>query len=132
MAEFVMAGEILRGILDLVRSKLKELGKAREAVGNLVIGTVEEDICNIGKNIAITLTEAAGSASAFTPLYMSLTSLAILAEKRGRALALLGGPLTPNKCFPSIRWLYATLGKYKLLCILASMPSIASILPITL
>jgi len=60
VADLVMAGEIMKGVSELVRPKLKELGKAREPVGKLVIGTVEGDIHDIGKNIAVTMAEAAG------------------------------------------------------------------------
>jgi len=60
IADLVMAGEILKEVSDLVRPKLKELGKAREPIGKLVIGTVEGDIHDIGKNIVITMAEAAG------------------------------------------------------------------------
>ena len=60
VADLVMAGEILKGISELVRPKLRELGLTREPIGKLVIGTVEGDIHDIGKNIAVTMAEAAG------------------------------------------------------------------------
>jgi len=60
VADLVMAGEIMKEVSELVRPKLKELGKAREPVGKLVIGTVEGDIHDIGKNIAVTMAEASG------------------------------------------------------------------------
>ncbi|MEM4887811.1 MAG: cobalamin-dependent protein [Thermosphaera sp.] len=60
VADLVMAGEIMKEISELVRPKLKELGKTREIIGKLVIGTVEGDIHDIGKNIVVTLAEAAG------------------------------------------------------------------------
>uniref|UniRef100_A0A7C5XLK5 Cobalamin-binding protein n=1 Tax=Ignisphaera aggregans TaxID=334771 RepID=A0A7C5XLK5_9CREN len=60
IADLVMAGEILKEISDIVRPKLRELGRVREAVGRFVIGTVEGDIHDIGKNIVITMAEAAG------------------------------------------------------------------------
>jgi methylmalonyl-CoA mutase cobalamin-binding domain/chain len=60
IADLVMAGEILKEVSDLVRPKLKELGKAREPIGKLVIGTVQGDIHDIGKNIVVTMAEAAG------------------------------------------------------------------------
>ena len=60
VADLVMAGEIMKGVSELVRPKLKELGKAREPIGKLVIGTVEGDIHDIGKNIAVTMAEASG------------------------------------------------------------------------
>jgi len=60
IADLVMAGEILKGISKLVRPKLKELGKTRKSVGKFVIGTVEGDIHDTGKNIIVTMAEAAG------------------------------------------------------------------------
>jgi methylmalonyl-CoA mutase cobalamin-binding domain/chain len=60
IADLVMAGEIMKEVSELVRPKLKELGKAREPIGKLVIGTVEGDIHDIGKNIVVTMAEAAG------------------------------------------------------------------------
>lgn len=60
VADLVMAGEILKVISDMTREKLKELGKSRETLGKFVIGTVEGDIHDIGKNIVTTMAEAAG------------------------------------------------------------------------
>jgi len=60
IADLVMAGEILKEVSDPVRAKLKELGKARTPIGKLVIGTVQGDIHDIGKNIVVTMAEAAG------------------------------------------------------------------------
>ena len=60
IADLVMAGEILKEVSEFVRPKLKELGKVREPIGKLVIGTVQGDIHDIGKNIVVTMAEAAG------------------------------------------------------------------------
>ncbi|MCC6056623.1 MAG: corrinoid protein [Desulfurococcaceae archaeon] len=60
IADLVMAGEILKEVSELVRPKLKELGKVREPIGKLVIGTVQGDIHDIGKNIVVTMAETAG------------------------------------------------------------------------
>jgi len=60
VADLVLAGEIMKEISELIRPKLRELGKTREVVGRIVIGTVEGDIHDIGKNIVITMAEAAG------------------------------------------------------------------------
>jgi methylmalonyl-CoA mutase cobalamin-binding domain/chain len=60
IADLVMAGEILKEVSELVRPKLKELGRAREPIGKLVIGAVQGDIHDIGKNIVVTMAEAAG------------------------------------------------------------------------
>ncbi len=60
IADLVMAGEILKAVSDMAREKLKALGKRREVIGRFVIGTVEGDIHDIGKNIVVTMAEAAG------------------------------------------------------------------------
>ncbi len=60
IADLVMAGEILKTVSDMAREKLRALGKAREVIGKFLIGTVEGDIHDIGKNIVITMAEAAG------------------------------------------------------------------------
>lgn len=58
IAELVMAGEILKGVSELLKPKLA--GTSRKTLGKVVIGTVQGDIHDIGKNIAITMLEAAG------------------------------------------------------------------------
>jgi len=60
IADLVMAGEILRGVTDIIKPKLEELGKVRRMVGRFVIGTVEGDIHDIGKNIVVTMASGAG------------------------------------------------------------------------
>ncbi|MEM2213674.1 MAG: cobalamin-dependent protein [Candidatus Nezhaarchaeales archaeon] len=60
VADLVMAGEILKGISEKVMPKLREVGRSRETVGKLLIGTVEGDIHDIGKNIVVTMAEAVG------------------------------------------------------------------------
>lgn len=60
IADLVMAGEILKTVSDIVREKMKILGKKRETIGRFVIGTVEGDIHDIGKNIVVTMAEVAG------------------------------------------------------------------------
>jgi methylmalonyl-CoA mutase cobalamin-binding domain/chain len=60
IADLVMAGEILKEVSDLVRPKLKGSSQVREPIGKFVIGTVQGDIHDIGKNITVTMAEAAG------------------------------------------------------------------------
>ncbi|MEM4595759.1 MAG: corrinoid protein [Desulfurococcaceae archaeon] len=60
VADLVMAAEIMKTISSMAREKLKTLGKPRKVLGKLVIGTVEGDIHDIGKNIVVALAEAAG------------------------------------------------------------------------
>jgi len=58
VADLVMAGEILKEVSELVRPLLR--GGGGKPVGRLVIGTVQGDIHDIGKNIVVALAEAAG------------------------------------------------------------------------
>lgn len=59
VADLVMAGEILKGISEKARAALKP-GVKGNFVGRLVIGTVYGDIHDIGKNIVVSMAEAAG------------------------------------------------------------------------
>ena len=58
VADLVMAGEILKEVTDLIKPKISVA--ERKALGRIVIGTVEGDIHDIGKNIVITMLESAG------------------------------------------------------------------------
>jgi len=58
IAELIMVGEILKGISKLLKPKLA--GTIRETIGKVVIGSVEGDVHDVGKNIVITMLEAAG------------------------------------------------------------------------
>jgi len=58
IADLIMAGEILKKITEMIKPKLK---KAKvKYLGKVVIGTVEGDIHDIGKNIVISMLEANG------------------------------------------------------------------------
>ena len=58
LSEMIMAAEIFNQIMDQIRPQLKKTqNKAR---GKIVIGTVEGDVHDIGKNIIIVLLEAEG------------------------------------------------------------------------
>jgi len=58
LSEMIMAAEIFQGVMDVIRPRLKR--SAAEYVGKVVIGTVEGDVHDIGKNIVIALLEAEG------------------------------------------------------------------------
>ncbi len=58
LSELVMAAEIFKEAMELVRPKLEKV--VAKPLGKIVIGTVKGDIHDIGKNIAIALLEAAG------------------------------------------------------------------------
>ncbi|MEM2103909.1 MAG: cobalamin-dependent protein [Candidatus Bathyarchaeia archaeon] len=58
--ELIMAGEILREITEMIKPKLAVSEKKGETAGRIVIGTVKDDIHNIGKDIVKAMLEAAG------------------------------------------------------------------------
>lgn len=58
LSEMIMAAEIFNQIMDIVRPHLKST--ITESKGKIVIGTVEGDVHDIGKNIIIALLEAEG------------------------------------------------------------------------
>ena len=58
LTDLIMAGEIFKEAMELLMPKL--VIPESESKGKVVIGTVEGDIHNIGKNIAITFLKAAG------------------------------------------------------------------------
>jgi len=51
LPELIMASEILRQITDIVKPSLKRAVKVNKRLGKIVIGTVQGDIHDIGKNI---------------------------------------------------------------------------------
>ncbi len=58
LSEMIMAAEIFKQIMEMIRPQLKK--SATEYIGKIVIGTVEGDVHDIGKNIVIALLEAEG------------------------------------------------------------------------
>ncbi|MCX8199228.1 MAG: corrinoid protein [Sulfolobales archaeon] len=58
VADLIVAGELMKAVFEVVKPVLKKVQV--KPVGKIVIGTVEGDIHDIGKNIFITLAEAAG------------------------------------------------------------------------
>ncbi|MBC7110439.1 MAG: corrinoid protein [Archaeoglobi archaeon] len=58
VSDLILAGEMLNKIMEIIRPKM-ERDKSRSA-GKVVMGTVEGDIHDIGKNIVIALLEAEG------------------------------------------------------------------------
>ncbi len=58
LSEMIMAAEIFTQIMDSIRLQLRR--SVTENVGRIVIGTVEGDVHDIGKNIVIALLEAEG------------------------------------------------------------------------
>jgi len=58
IAELIMSAEIFKEALELVKPRL--LKTELKPLGRVVIGTVQGDVHDIGKNIVATLLEAAG------------------------------------------------------------------------
>lgn len=58
--ELIMAGEILRQLSEKAKPYLRELGAAPAKLGRVVIGTVEGDIHDIGKDIVTFMLDANG------------------------------------------------------------------------
>ncbi len=58
LSEMIMAAEIFNQIMDQIRPQLKR--SFTESKGKIVIGTVEGDVHDIGKNIVVALLEAEG------------------------------------------------------------------------
>ena len=58
--ELIFAGEMLREISDMVKPRLAETAPAQKKLGRVVIGTVEGDIHNIGKNIVTFMLDVNG------------------------------------------------------------------------
>ena len=58
LSEMIMAAEIFNQVMEKIRPQL--LKSVREKRGKIVIGTVEGDVHDIGKNIVIALLEAEG------------------------------------------------------------------------
>lgn len=58
LSELVMAGEIMKGAMDILEPHLS--GESAEHKGTIVIGTVRGDIHDLGKNIVVMLLKGAG------------------------------------------------------------------------
>lgn len=60
LPELVMAGQILMQISELIKPLLKEASSSKESLGRVVVGTVEGDIHDIGKDIVVLMLEVNG------------------------------------------------------------------------
>jgi methylmalonyl-CoA mutase cobalamin-binding domain/chain len=58
LSEMIMAAEIFKEVMELIRPQLTK--RTTKKAGRIVIGTVEGDVHDIGKNIAVALLEAEG------------------------------------------------------------------------
>jgi methanogenic corrinoid protein MtbC1 len=60
LTELVMSGEIFQQSAKILETAMKEESETIESLGVVVIGTVKGDVHDIGKNIFVTLLQAAG------------------------------------------------------------------------
>ena len=60
LTELVMAGEIFQQSAKILEAAMKDETKMSENLGVVVVGTVKGDVHDIGKNIFVTLLQAAG------------------------------------------------------------------------
>jgi 5-methyltetrahydrofolate--homocysteine methyltransferase len=60
LVDLIMAAEILNSAMDLIKPLLLKSSDQTQSMGTLVIGTVQGDVHDIGKNIFVSLMEAAG------------------------------------------------------------------------
>lgn len=58
LSELIMASSLFKGIMDVVKPKLKDTGD--DVSGTVLMGTVQGDIHDIGKNIVVSVLEANG------------------------------------------------------------------------
>lgn len=60
LPDLIMAGEILRGVSEMVKPHLTKSGDSNKKFGRVVIGTVEGDIHDIGKDIVVFMLDVNG------------------------------------------------------------------------
>jgi len=60
LTELVMAGEIFQQSAKILETAMKDEAETSESLGVVVVGTVKGDVHDIGKNIFVTLLQAAG------------------------------------------------------------------------
>jgi dimethylamine corrinoid protein len=60
LPELLMAAEVWKEAMRLLKPRLLESGEGAAKVGTVVIGTVQSDVHEIGKNIVVTLLNTAG------------------------------------------------------------------------
>jgi len=60
ISELIMAAETMKAGLEILRPSIIEKKLERPSIGIVVIGTVQGDVHDIGKNIVATMLEAAG------------------------------------------------------------------------
>jgi methylmalonyl-CoA mutase cobalamin-binding domain/chain len=60
LTELVMAGEIFQQSAKILETAMKDETETTESLGVVVVGTVKGDVHDIGKNIFVTLLQAAG------------------------------------------------------------------------
>ena len=60
LVELVMAGEAMKAGTEVLMEEIRKRGLSVKKLGSVVIGTVSGDLHDIGKNIVVSMLEAAG------------------------------------------------------------------------
>jgi methylmalonyl-CoA mutase cobalamin-binding domain/chain len=60
LVHLIMTAEIMKSAMDLIRPSLKETQDHEQTLGTIVLGTVQGDVHDIGKNIFAALMDASG------------------------------------------------------------------------
>lgn len=60
LPELMKSAQIMKGVLSILEPEMKKKGDQKEILGRVVIGTVQGDVHDIGKNIVATLFLAEG------------------------------------------------------------------------
>jgi corrinoid protein of di/trimethylamine methyltransferase len=60
LPELVMAGEAMKAVVNALEPEMSRQGKGRKTLGTIVLGTIEGDIHDVGKNLVGIMLSAAG------------------------------------------------------------------------
>lgn len=94
LAELVMAAEIFERSMELLEPALASENEKRETCGKMVIGTVQGDLHDIGKNIFVALARNAGFAVTDLGIDVPPSKLVEQVKKDGANVVGLSGILT--------------------------------------
>jgi 5-methyltetrahydrofolate--homocysteine methyltransferase len=101
ISELVMSGEIFNGIMAKLEPLLKEKKEGASSRGKVVIGTVKDDIHDIGKNIVVTLLK--GSGFQVIDLGVDVPSEVFVKTVREQKAKVLGLSALLNFTFPEMK-----------------------------
>lgn len=101
ISELVMSGEIFNGIMAKLEPLLGQKKQGASSRGKVVIGTVKDDIHDIGKNIVVTLLK--GSGFEVIDLGVSVPSEVFVKTVKDQKVKVLGLSALLNSTFPEMK-----------------------------